>query len=1288
MLGLAFPNLSQAITNTKTAFTDATTKGEKFKAVLGGIKEGISGISTVGWIGIFAVAAISAYKLIKYWAFDKPQQEVEEAKQKAEKSIAEAKQETENQTQFNSLVKQYEEIAKSGLRDAQTRTKLLDLQKQINNLVGSQAKGLDLVNGKLDTELEKLREIERKELERSIPIYEDAYRDASEATEKVSYQNTEWMGAYLEYEKEHNGAQTMNTAAKVLKDALTDLKDVDGNIVDTSIIVEKLKDFNYNNSQNVLALAKIITEEKNLHDEDKQAILDALDQIEKGAGEQNVDMHDVTSVLDGYIDMSHEERAQAIQSAIDYVEQHAKEDGVKYSELPLWNDLTNALKALDGGDGANNKATEAANNLLQRLTEYYVGSGEKVNSVDEYFEYKQKLINSVMNNELIQKAIEDGALTEEAIDKYINSYLATFDKYSNFYQQLELKTKKDKIKDTFSTDLYFDTNHDPTQNPQLTKEFNDWVNTLTPEETDIVLKLQLDTRSAKYSLADWKKVLADAKNSAEKTASKLPIIFSSKGDGEDNTFSDRIKTYRDNMMTLNEALEKLRNGELDSDSYHNLIETFPQLAGRTNDLDDAIVELMDDMDSDITTDFNTQFGKLDTQEDIEALENYEAQLLKLRESNIKFESSIDDVVSAFSTVKSVIDEYNENGYLTLDNLQSILALDDKYIAALTNEQGALDLSTESYKKLVDAELTELKAQMLQESINTVSNFKNEAEALAYLENTKTDAAEASLNLADAQWQEALTAASVRDIAEETDGVYQRAVLQARRVYDSKIALIDSYAETAFTVGELSNATDDYTESLESEKDALEESKKALEEQKQALEDSRSGYEDALGAVKDLVDWVQNYIKRIKNDELDALQKKKDAIDELIEAQKELIDAEKDEYEWNRKIADKQSAVAKDALAASIASLDDSSAGRKAQKQAMSKFEESRADLLDTLYEHEVEERKEALDELKKEQDEYYDSLISEIQDYLNDEVRIYKDACAMIDNDTGDLYGKLLWYCQNYTTTSEAEFNHMWDSAQTAMLQYNIANLSTFELLSNLQGRIYDVDNAIDTVAQSITSYESAIEGVQSKLDNLSESAQRTISDIKAATTAESEWAKPKWAYSWQGDEYTSFMNDRSAAIQDILHQIDKANGLKGVFPASAASIYGMIHKYASGTKSASGGLSLVGEEGAELLIPNKGDGILKNQIVRGLTALGSNPSQFIEEAGKKLLSGLFGTNNHYITEPIGNRVLSASPEINIVIQGDATQSTVNALKAQTEYIANLVTRNIMNKPLRNKRFI
>lgn len=56
--------------------------------------------------------------------------------------------------------------------------------------------------------------------------------------------------------------------------------------------------------------------------------------------------------------------------------------------------------------------------------------------------------------------------------------------------------------------------------------------------------------------------------------------------------------------------------------------------------------------------------------------------------------------------------------------------------------------------------------------------------------------------------------------------------------------------------------------------------------------------------------------------------------------------------------------------------------------------------------------------------------------------------------------------------------------------------------------------------------------------------------------------------------------------------------------------------KYATGTTSAEGGISLVGEKGAELRVLNQGDGIIPSEITKNLWGFGKDPSTFIKNFG------------------------------------------------------------------------
>lgn len=71
---------------------------------------------------------------------------------------------------------------------------------------------------------------------------------------------------------------------------------------------------------------------------------------------------------------------------------------------------------------------------------------------------------------------------------------------------------------------------------------------------------------------------------------------------------------------------------------------------------------------------------------------------KITSSFDELSKSIDEVQSAYETVNSVMREYNETGIMTVDNLQSLLSLDNKYLAMLFDENGQLDLTSEALKR--------------------------------------------------------------------------------------------------------------------------------------------------------------------------------------------------------------------------------------------------------------------------------------------------------------------------------------------------------------------------------------------------------------------------------------------------------------------------------------------------------------------------------------------------------------------------------------------------------------
>lgn len=1213
-----------------------------------------------------------------------------QAKEVAEASREKVENISNEQNSLSELIEKYKELAKSDMTDSTNRAEIKDIQDEITKLVGAQADNLDLVNGKLDEELAKLKDIQSTQLQTNISTFEKAYVDAADEASKKTFH--------------------------------------EGNIV---------SDWNDDNN--------VITFDYWGDAESRDKAAEIIDKVwkEKGYGSTFVDYEeyilgfgDRFTKLIFNADLTLQDKINAINDAIDALE---NTDGFDYNNNQTWKKLVEIKDALAGGEGVFTKQVEAAKTLLDELTTSEVANNNAdIDSLEDYEKYRQEIIDNITNNKTISQAIKDKALSSDAIETEVDNYLSTLEGFSKYYNEWYDKFASDtakgaeEVKNRFRKSIESDTNNfnfpdlnskasgiEIFTNPELTfptpklsdeakqeiNDFNNWIDSLSNSDKDILYKISTDFTSANVEnqlknlyegdFDKWKQAVADYEIPEEDKFHFSDLVAT-----ED--FQNSVKDYEDKITKLADALKNLRNGELSESDKIELFENSPELASQADNLDGAIVSLLDNLDADIVEDFNNKLNYMETDDDVAALNNLKDSILNISSgarqiSNVTSEitllrDSLSNLKDTYNSVTDIMDNYNKNGYYSLENLQSLLELEPEYINTLIDENGQINLNSQAYKDYVAAKAKMLVVDQIKSLYENILAMTAE-EAQAYANATAYQVESGSLqDLITTTTQYYLMLAKTKD-AESGTTVYTESLQKSFGTVANYAAVYDSWLSS------LNSSTNEFTNQTNK-------ATSALENKKNALEDIKSGYENAIDSIKSLIDWTEKYIKQTKEDEIKSLEDKKKSVDDLIESKKELLQAQKDEYDWNKEISDKQNTVAKDALAASIANLDDSSAGKKSQKEATDALSESRSDMTDSLYEHSIDSRIDALDKLKDSSDEYYDSEIDKINEFLDNEVTLYKAACSMIDNDNGTLYGNLLNYCKTYTTTSEAEFNYMWTSAQSAMQDYNIANLDTFNLLNNLQVRIYEVDTAIDTIADSIQSYEDKISGVQTKLDSLSDSAQTAVSNISAALNKESELNKAKWYYDWQGKRYESSLSNKDSAIQDILRRIENQYG--GRFPASAATIYGTIKHYAKGTRNSNGGLSVTQEDGFEAIFGKlqsgeytmmpEGSQVFSNKMTDNLFNFSADPQRFITELSSKFnylnyfdsIQGNIDRKaknivNNSRQKNIGDITVNSAP---IYIQGDATQSTVNALRAEADKIVNRATKNVMNIALRNKNII
>ena len=385
----------------------------------------------------------------------------EKSKEIAQSSRDAAQKQAEQTDSLSSLIVKYKELAENDVQDASTRDEILDIQNQIVDLVGDEASGIDLVNGKLDEQIAKLKEINDIEMGQTVSDYRKAYVDAAKAVKDVGYQKGNWIND------------------------LTNFSD------------DITFDFWGESSERSKGV-KII------------------DQLwkEKGYGqayieEQVYDLIGLASdtfvALDFKEGMSIQARIKAIDEAIAALEANEEVD---YTNTKLWSNLVDIRAELGGKDSEYAKQVQTASEFLNKLTQSKIGTGSDINTYENYINYRQKLIDEIADDTTIKQAIQDGVLNNDQITSMVDGYLGTLEKYDGYYTQWSNKIKDNtesnikSVKDSFAKS--FDSDDKIT-------EFNNWIDNISDEDKEIVYDISIDNDTASWTLDEWRSQLRELK---------------------------------------------------------------------------------------------------------------------------------------------------------------------------------------------------------------------------------------------------------------------------------------------------------------------------------------------------------------------------------------------------------------------------------------------------------------------------------------------------------------------------------------------------------------------------------------------------------------------------------------------------------------------------------------------------------------------------------------------------------------------------------------------------------
>ena len=316
----------------------------------------------------------------------------------AEKETAEKTKELYNESNMNTqkyketinvlndIIEKYKNIPKSDSLDSEKGTKLVLLQNDINALIGQQADNIDLVNGKVDEQLEKLKQISKEQKQaayyNSIGNYNNSKNAANTAREQEEDDGSDYI-----YRERSIDKDTLN----ILEKAGFKFKKSETNIL------REL--FNWSSNGFIQVDADQDENGKPLNTlKEKTDYLKRMQQtlLSKGKG------------------------SSGIYTAIT-------------RQIETWSDIIN-------------KQQNSAEDLVYFYLDFAADSSD-IHSTNDFKKYRSSLIETTKKNPDIARILSDGMLNEKDLITIIDSYMITTEGFSDWFIKWK-NFSNDKINNT------------------------------------------------------------------------------------------------------------------------------------------------------------------------------------------------------------------------------------------------------------------------------------------------------------------------------------------------------------------------------------------------------------------------------------------------------------------------------------------------------------------------------------------------------------------------------------------------------------------------------------------------------------------------------------------------------------------------------------------------------------------------------------------------------------------------------------------------------------------------
>lgn len=705
------------------------------------------------------------------------------------------------------------------------------------------------------------------------------------------------------------------------------------------------------------------------------------------------------------------------------------------------------------------KKIESLNDLRNQLSEKYKTEIDDIHNLTE----AKEMLNKVMDDEAYR-------LRQKYLDEHIDQYeeavkRVTDGKYGKnlalggfVTEELNYTITSDPVKISDDIVSLFDAKHDIGTNAIKLDFGADAKNDLEYFEKLQVLVEQLGDLRYTRPFNEYEEALYD-KVLAQYNVLKKEIVDS--GDQNEVLSSAEARAYN--------IIYKIQQGEKSFQEWRDeLYESARTFAGS-----DIIIGFIDKI--------------------IAGTNNVTSAIEKTKSPLAEILAELDKVSTQISEIKSGIkstDEQFEDLLKTIKNNNDM----DKFFSS-----SEIIEILEKYPSLNDAIL------------ETTYGYKIEADALEALRKAKLEEQKTALIAMqkEAENNLAATRQKLNNYGQELKGI--RTVIQAKEqlahveailananmftpgigrdtnveYYTAQRALLQSFLDAEEKAEEYQkqlDALDIELQILGKDSDDLSNSTNdaasAFNKQKAIVKDLNDEYKKAQDDINDLIELTMSMLKKEAEESKENLKTQLDNYKKLIDKKKELIDLEKDQYEFEKDLKEQNKNVLKlqqelDSL--SIEGANYSLEDMKRKEELTEKLAEEQEKRTDFLYDHEVDVRKDALDQEGKNFEEQINTQTKAIEDYLKYEGRIRQEAIDLINGKTQEFYNDLRQYTLDYTTTSEDSFNRLWTNAYEAMEKYGNGQYDVAAVLAFLAGQIAVCENEMTRLENEANNAKNSI---------------------------------------------------------------------------------------------------------------------------------------------------------------------------------------------------------------------